>query len=448
MKNGEYILSAEKVGRAFWKLAIPALLTTLISQIYNLTDTYFIGLLRDTSMLSAVSLAMPVMWLVSAIGGMIGAGAPQLISLKMGAGDHDGAKRCRSFCIFGTLIMSLAITPVALMLIGPMLGLMSKDSAVCAYAADYLQIIVAATGISAVGGAMQGVLRADGRTRQASIASMTGIVTNIILDPLFILTFDMGMAGAAWATALGSAASLAVGMFYLKGEISIKHVMPRAADIGLIFKISLASTVSSVITAFTVGMGFAIAGSFGGNTMASISVCSKIYSVAVSIVNALAFSIQPFIGYNYGAGDHDRLLKGLATSLGIGTAVCLAGTALFALGGGLLMRAFTDDAALIAGGAKMLRYMAVGLPVCALLMNAMSYLNGTGKAMRTLAVAMAKQVLIFVPVMLIMQHFFGETGMMLAYPIGDIISTIPAVALCVGEIKKIYSQRSSAVGAA
>lgn len=438
MKNGEYLLSRERVGKAFWKIAIPALLTTLVSQIYNLTDTYFIGLLNDTSMLSAVSIAMPFMWLVSALCSMIGAGAPQLISLKDGAGDRASSDRCRSFAVFGTLIMSLIISPVAYALIVPTLRLMNAEGPVLEYAAEYLRVIIATGVFSAVSGAMQGVLRAGGRTRQASIASMAGIVVNIILDPIFILGFGTGMSGAAWATALGSVASLIVSAVYVRGEVSIRHILPKAADVGLIFKISLASTVSSVITALTVGASFTAAATFGGNTMASVSVCSKIYSTVVSIVSALAFSIQPFIGYNYASGDHKRLMRGVFTSLGVGQAVCIAGAAAFACCGRLFMSCFTDDAALIEEGARMLRLLAIGLPVSALQMNAMSYLNGTGKAMRTLTVSLARQVVIFVPMMLIMQHFLGSTGLMLAYPVTDIIATVPAVVLCAGEIRRMF----------
>lgn len=440
MKNGEYLLSSEKVGRAFRKLAIPALLTALISQIYNLTDTYFIGLLKDTQMLSAVSIAMPFMWLVSALCGMIGAGAPQLISLKDGAGDRVSADKCRSFAVFGTLAMSLIISPVAYALIVPALRLMNAEGAVLEYAAEYLRIIIATGVISAVSGAMQGVLRAGGRTRQASIASMAGIVFNMILDPIFILGFGKGMAGAAWATALGSAASLAVSAIYVHSELNIRHILPAPADIGLIFKLSLASTISSVITAFTVGASFTAAASFGGNTMASVSVCSKIYSTVVSIISALAFSIQPFIGYNYASGDHKRLMRGLFTSLGIGQAVCIVGAAAFVCCGRVFMSCFTSDAALIDEGANMLRLLAIGLPVSALQMNAMSYLNGTGKAMRTLAVSLTRQLVVFVPMMLIMQHFLGSTGLMLAYPVTDVIATVPAAAMCSGEIKRMFRE--------
>ena len=439
MKNGEYLLSREKVSRAYRKLAVPALITTLISQIYNLTDTYFIGLLDNTAMLSAVSVAMPFMWLVSAVCGMIGAGAPQLISLKDGAGDSAASAKCTSFAVYGTLALSIIITPIAMLLIDPALGIMSNDGAVTAHAGEYLRIITDASPVTALGGALRGVLGAKGYAQRSSIAGVAGIIANIILDPIFILVFDMGMAGAAWATALGSAVTLVISIIYIRGCAPAKPALPSGADIGLMFKISLASTVSSVITAITVGLSFSMAADFGGELVASISVCSKIYSTVVSVVSALAFSIQPFIGYNYASGDHRRLMRGMLTSLGIGQAVCIAGTAAFALCGGAFMRCFTGDAALIAAGAKMLRLMSIGLPVAALQMNCMSYLSGTGKAIPTLILSLARQILLFVPIMLVMRSLWGETGMMMAYAVTDILAAIPAALMCAPEIRRMLT---------
>ena len=270
MKNGEYLLYSERVGRAVAKLALPSILSTMISMIYNLTDTYFIGLLRDTAQLSAVSVAMPVMWLVSALAGMIGNGAPQLISMKMGEGDAAAAEKCRSFCVFGNLLMSITITPLALLAAAPLLGAMGAEGAVLAHARTYLNIIIMGTAISASGVAMQSVLRSGGLTARASICSAAGIAANIILDPIFILALDMGMSGAALATVLGSAGAMIVGLVFVRGDISIRNAIPRRSDIARIFKLSLASTVSSIITSVTVGVSFTMASGFGTDIIPSV----------------------------------------------------------------------------------------------------------------------------------------------------------------------------------
>lgn len=444
MKNGEYLLSSERVGRAVAKLALPSILSTMISMIYNLTDTYFIGLLRDTAQLSAVSVAMPVMWLVSALAGMIGNGAPQLISMKMGEGDAAAAEKCRSFCVFGNLLMSIIITPLALLATAPLLGAMGAEGAVLAHARTYLNIIIMGTAISASGTAMQSVLRSGGLTARASICSAAGIAANIILDPIFILALDMGMSGAALATVLGSAVAMIVGIVFVRGDISIRNAIPRRSDIARIFKLSLASTVSSIITSVTVGVSFTMASGFGTDVIPSISVASKIYSLVVSLVSAIAFSLQPFIGYNYAAGSIPRLRRGINSALGAGTAICLAGAASFLLLGDKYMALFTSEPGIIASGVDMLRYMAISTPVLALQMTCASYLSATGQVVKTMITTLGRQVIIFIPAMLILQAVLGLPGLMLAYPITDIAATVLAVILCTGDIAFLYKKRSAA----
>ncbi|MBR6568975.1 MAG: MATE family efflux transporter [Clostridia bacterium] len=444
MTSGEYLLSTENLKTAFVKLAIPALLTTLISQIYNLTDTYFIGMLQNTAMLSAVSLAMPIMWLLNALTGIIAAGAPQLISIKDGAGEKEASIRCRSFAVLGTLILCIIIIPIAMVTINPVLSLLTKDTAVISYATEYLHITIAASILSSVSSAIQGVLRARGRTKHAGIASMAGIVTNICLDPLLIFVFNMGMRGAGLATALGAAISLVMCFFYIRGEISVKKFFPSVSDIALICKLSLASTVSSVITALSVSASFAMASSLSSNTMASIAVASKVYSTVISVISAIAFSIQPFIGYNYSSGNHIRLVKVLSISSIIGEIMGVISTLVFLFGGGMLMRLFTNDSLLVAFGTKMLRLLAIGLPVVAIQMNCMCYMSATGKAMHTLGISLTKQIL-SVFLMMLLQHFWNETGLMLSYPITEIVVAIPSVLLCFGEIARMSTaQKPSA----
>lgn len=443
MKNGEYLLSSAPLGRAVAKLALPAILTTMISMIYNLTDTYFIGLLRDTAQLSAVSLAMPIMWLFAAVANMIGAGAPQLISMKMGQGDSTGAKKCRSFCVFGTAAMSLLFTPIALLLITPLLRLMNGEGAILAHARDYLTIITLGTVVSATGGAIQNVLRAGGLSMQATICSVVGIVVNIVLDPILILGFDMGMQGAALATVLGSLVSLIVSIFFVRGEISLRKSIPSGRDMGNIFRYSLASTISSVITAVTVGMSFSMAAGFGEATLPSVSVASKIYSMVVSVVSALAFSIQPLIGYNYTSGNSTRMRKGLMTVLITGTAVSLVGMFSFLTMGKPYMAAFTNDPAIIASGVQMLKRQCLGLPVLALQMTCSSYFSATGQVSKTIISTLGRQVIIFVPLMAIMQAVMGEAGLMLAYPITDIIATVLAVILAIPDIRRLFKKQAA-----
>jgi len=440
MQKGEYLLKKERIGKAVWKLMLPAVLTSLISMIYNFTDTFFIGLLRNTDQLSALSLAMPLMWLFGTLPGLISAGAGQVISLKLGAGDKMGAKQVASFSVFGTLLLGLLSTAVSLPLMRPCLKMMGAQGAVLEYAAQYLGVIVLGH-VFAAGGAMLGVQSAHGRANIASIGNVIGIAVNIALDPLFIFVFDMGVTGAALATVLGSASSMVFGLIVSKGYLSVRNVIPDKKTVKKVFGLSLSSTATSIVSSLIVAATFSMATGFGNETVAAISVASKLYSFIVSLVSAMCFSLQPFAGYNYAADNRPRLRKGLLLSLGAGTAVCLAGMLLFLFAGGPYMRLFTEDPVVIGAGEKIIRYFAVSAPILALNMTAMMLLSATGKAMRSLIAGMSRQVLIFVPLMIVLRRFFGMDGLILAFPISDILATILACAMCAGDVRRIFGKK-------
>lgn len=442
MKTGEYLLKEEKVGRAMLGLVLPGVLSTMASTIYNFTDTYFIGLLRDTQQLSALSLAMPLMWLAGALSGVIGAGAGQVISLLLGKGERQGLARCRSFAVFGTLALSLLLTPLMLVCLRPALSMMGAQGAVLEYAAEYLQVIVGATAISAVSGAMQGVLRADGRTALSSIGSGIGILLNIVLDPILILAMHMGVRGAAIATALGSLASLIFCTIAVRKQISLRCAVPGWKIARQTLSLSMASTCTSVLNALIVALSFSVATGFGDGVVAAISVASKLYSFVVSVVSAIAFGMQPFVGYNFAAQSWKRLKEGIGCLLCTGTLICLVATAAFLLLGNGYMRLFTQENDVIEAGSRMIRTFAIGAPIVAVNMTAMMFLGATGKAWRSLLAGLSRQILIYMPVMLILQHFFGLDGLIVSYPVTDLLSTALAVALCAGDIKRIFAQQA------
>lgn len=440
MIKGEKMLANAPVGKVIWKLALPAILTTLISTIYNLTDTYFIGLTRDTAQLSAVSAAMPYMWLFSALWGIFAAGAPQLISLSLGKGETGEAQSIGRYAILAAGCAGFLLTPVGLLLMGPGLRLVGVEGEVLRHGENYLRWILLSGVFSALSGSFQGVLRAHGRALAASLSGAVGILVNIALDPVMIFALDMGIGGAGLATALGSAAAFVVGAACLRP--SLKGGLPDGKTRRRVLLNALPATVNSVILCCTMGFSLALASGDGGNTMAAVSVASKLYSVVVSIVSALAYSLQSFIGYHFGAGKYVRLRRGMVASLCAGTVFCLAGAAVFLAAGGPLMGLFTRDAALIAQGRQMLRCLCVGLPVAALQMSALSYLSATGKAVSALIVSLCRQVVIFLPMVGILNHFFGFVGLALAYPVTDVLSTVPALILCARD-RKLYSRKAA-----
>lgn len=440
MQNGEYLLAREKVGKAVWKLMLPSVLTTMISMIYNFTDTFFIGLLRDTQQLSALSLSMPLMWFFGALHGLISGGANQVISLRLGAGDREGAKRVASFSVCGTAALCLLGTLLSLCLLRPSLRLIGARGEVMEYALRYLAISFAGQ-IFATGSAMLGILQAHGRAHAASVGSIIGIAVNIALDPLFILVFDLGVAGAAAATVIGSACSFVYAFIVTRGEYSLKMAIPDAKTAKKVVALSLSSCITSVVNSLIVGLSFSMATGYGDEVVAAVSVGSKLYSFLCSLVSAVCFSLQAFVGYNYSAGNVRRLKKGLLLAFGLGTGLCLAGSVLFLMLPEQYMRLFTDDPAVLEAGAKMIRFFAIGAPLVALNMTCVMLLSATAQAVRSLIAGLGRQIVIFIPLLLALRALLGLDGIILSYPLTDILATLLALALAKNIVWQILRQK-------
>lgn len=428
--NGHALLSDAPVKRAVAHLAIPSVLSAILSIAYNLTDTYFVALLRDTAQLAAVSISMPAMMLLSAAVGLISSGAPSLISLLAGAGRTEDAARVRSFCVYGSLSIGLVATPLALLFIRPFLSLLGARDDVLFYAARYAGIVAAFSAAGGAQGAMQGVLKADGRAAEAGIGSALGILANAALDPLFIFGFKMGVSGAALATGLGGLISLCWFAARLRGTIPLRAINPGKTLARRSIALGLSGTLSNVLTALTVGVSLLLAADYGDALIAAVSVASKVYAISITLAAALAFSLQPFVGYNFAAEKRARMRRGIALSLGVGTAVCLSSAVAYLSFGDAFMRAFSDDPAIIRSGARMMRFFAIGVPFASLEMTAIMYLSATGQAGRSIVAGLGRQLVLFFPALFLLRALLGLDGLMLAYPATDVAAAALGMGLC------------------
>jgi len=420
----------ERPGRAVARMAVPALLTSMISLLYNLTDTYFVGLLRDTSQLSAVSLSMPVMWAISALCALLSAGAPQVISLLMGAGEMDSARRARSFSLWGTLLLSVILTPAALLLFVPVLRLMGAQGDTLLHARRYLLPILLCSPITALQSVASGHLRTDGKNAQSGIGSIIGVTGNILLDPLFIFGFRMGVSGAAVATCLGSLMALVFMLFCLRKDPSLRPMRPEKKIVKRILAMSMASTVSTLITSLTVAFSYTLTSDFGDGAMAAVSVGSRLYSIAVTLISALCFSIQPFVGFNYSAGAKSRMQSAMKVCFLAAMSIGVTAGLLFAFAGDTLMALFSDDPSVLSFGGIMMLSFALAAPIAAPQMMANMYLAATGRAFRSLIAMMARQTFFLMPAMYIFRAIWGFQGIAWVYPVSDLLAGVLAVILC------------------
>ena len=247
------VMEKMPIPSAILRLAIPTVFSTIISIIYNLTDTYFIGILDDPIQLGAISLAFPVFTFLQAVGNMFGLGAPSYISRCLGAKKYDEVRKTSAVSIYVTVIITFVLTLLILIFMEPILSLIGTSSDTVSPTKNYLHIIVGFAVILILQIILPALLRAEGKAKEAMIGMVIGTVVNIVLDPVMILALHMGVAGAAWATVIGNfCAVVFYVVVYLKGNTSLsiqpKDFKPSLQIFKEVIKIGLPSTIAQTLS--------------------------------------------------------------------------------------------------------------------------------------------------------------------------------------------------------
>ena len=273
------------------------------------------------------------------------------------------------------------------------------------------------------------------------MGNVLGIVTNIILDPVFIFTLRMGIRGAALATGLGYAVSMVYYLLRLRRSgtvlsIRLRDCRPDPAMVKDMVSVGSASCLSTLIVCVPMLIGNRFAAGFGDGLLAVVGIVSKVYSIIPTVVSGFAMGLQPFIGYNHGAYQRKRMLAGMLWAAAFGTGFCMIAELVFALVPGQLLGIFSSDPEVLYYGVHMLRYFLLYIPFVAVDMVMTVYLSATGRAMQSTILTLVKQLLLFVPLMLILSRYMGTDGMMLAQPLSALPTTAVAALFTASAMKK------------
>ena len=440
-----YLLKEEAPTRAVIKLGVPLIAGMFIMVLYNLVDTYFIGLMKDDFRLAAVNLAYPVMMVMIAISNMIGTGASSLIARSLGAGDTEKAEHTVTAGFVLTVINSAVVSAAGLLFLHPIVGLLGAKSNTFDYTAQYVQVLFIGS-IFTMGNYTFGqLLRSEGSVRYSVLGMVVGTLMNIVLDPLFIFTFGLGIRGAAIATVLGNAAGMATSLlFYMRGKTllspALKYIKPTAEILGEIFWVGVPATLETLLSfaAFIVNNNLAVA--YGELTVAAMGVAQKLLSVGNYVYQGFAAGTQPIMGYNYGAKNYSRMMKVLKSGLLVVTGTELFIMAAFGIFAPQLIGIFTDTAEVVDIGSRVLRTVMLILPfVGSISMSRMSF-QAMGKPQYAFGITLVRQLILYIPLLLLFDHCFGFTGMLFAQPVTEFIMAIVAVSMLARFIKGCSKQ--------
>ena len=435
-----YILREEKPAKAVVKLGVPLIAGMFIMVLYNLVDTYFIGLMRDDYQLAAVNLAYPVMMISIAISNMIGTGASSLIARSLGAGDREKADHTVTAGFVLTVVNSVIVAVLGLSLLGPIVTGLGAQANTFDYTRQYVQVILAGSLFTMGNYTFGQLLRSEGSVRQSVAGMIAGTIVNIMLDPIFIFGLGLEIRGAAIATILGNAAGMCVSLwFYLGGKTllspSFKYVRPTAEILKEIFWVGVPATLETLLTSAAYIVNNNLAVGYGELTVAAMGIAQKILSLGNYVYQGFAAGTQPIMGYNYGAKNYRRMIDVLKAGVMVcsGTELCIM--AVYGVFAPQLIGIFTDSAEVIATGSRVLRTIMCILPfVGAVSMSRMSF-QAMGKPQFAFAITLVRQLFLYVPLLLILNRVFGFGGIIWAQPVTEFIMMTVSLTLLYRVIK-------------
>lgn len=449
MKNENFdLMESAPVGKAILKLAIPTVFSTIITLVYNLTDTFFIGMLDDPLQLAAISLTFPVFLIIQAIGNIFGSGAPSYISRCLGARNYDEARHTSAVSLYSALAGTLIITVCCFLFMTPILNAIGTSSETIGPTRQYMSVICGFAFVLTLQIILPAMLRAEGKVRPAVTGMVIGTVLNIILDPIFILGLGWGVAGAAWATIVGNFGAVIYYLIYFIREKGIISIFPRDFKPSLtiyreVLKIGLPSSLAQIIMSFANILTNNLAVVYGDEVISAFGVAGKALMMIYMIVTGFVMGFTPFAGYNYGARNTHRLIAAIKFTMLTGTAGCIVFLFLFLGVGPLFMRAFTSNDSVIEVGVRLLHAQAWCVPTLAIQMTMMATFQATGQAIKAAIVNFGRQCIFFIPLLLILNSVWGLTGLMYAQSVADILTTLVALLIGIPFLKKLHKQDRS-----
>jgi putative MATE family efflux protein len=435
------LMEREKPALAIIKLALPMMVGMIAQMVYNMTDTFFIGQTGNPNMVAGISLAMPLFMVSQGVGNIFGIGASSYISRLLGARKDREAKQTCSVAFFTTLSMGLLMTAVLLLLRRPILRISGTSEVTFGYADDYFSIISAFIAIALLNIALSGMIRSEGATAKATQGMLIGIVINVILDPVFILVFNWGVAGAAWATVIGTAASAVYLCLHFVSpktalSISLKNFKPNGRMYAEILKIGVPAALSNIAMTVTLIFRNRVGASYGDLVVAGSGINQRVGSISFMLIMALAMGYQPFAGYNYGAKNYTRLKEGLGITVLYSTILSLFFTVIFVFWGRSIITLFIRDETTIDAGTRLLHATLWSLPFVGFQMTMMVTFQALGKSVLATIVTLGRDFLFYLPLLFIMNTIWRFNGFMYCQPIADALTTAVALILSIRLFKQ------------
>lgn len=449
MKNeNTELFERMRVSKAVITLVIPTIISQIITVIYNMADTFFIGQMNDPNQVAAATLAMPPFVMLTGIANLFGIGGASLISRSLGNGDRDKAKRCAAFSIWTAAAVALVYGVLMYSLRPVIFPILGTDANTYGYCSDYFLWTITVGGIPTVLSAcLAHLVRAEGYSKEASIGVALGGILNIILDPILIFPMKLGVEGAAIATMLSNTASMLYFILLIRKnknktviefsplKYTLKGGIPKE-----ILLVGFPSFVMMLMGTFSNTVLNKMVSSYSNEAIAGMGIAKKIDMLAFAIAGGMTQGVLPLIGYNYAAKNYERMRSSIKCSFAYSIAVSTLGAVLLFTCAVPVIKFFINDEQTVSYGQHFLRVICITCPAISITMMIISVFQATGQKVRPMIVSLLRKGGFDVPFMFIMNSAHGANGIPWATPISDLLAMLTALILFIPYWKRLNSK--------
>ena len=440
------------IPKAVLNLSVPMVLSSLVMVVYNLTDTYFVGMLNDAVQTAAVTIAATLLLAFNAINNLFGVGGSSMMSRALGAKDFETVKRSCSFSFWCSALFAVLFSVFFAILRNPCLRLLGATDETMQASCDYTLWTVTLGAVPAILHiVLSYFIRAEGSATHASIGTISGCVINMILDPIFILPWglDMGASGAGLATLLGNtfATLYFLGFIFIKRNrtfvcISPSKAIPSKSIAKSVFSVGIPASIQNLlnVTGMTILNNFAAG--YSSDVVASIGIAYKVYLVPMQICMGMSQGVMPLIGYNYASGNISRMKKALLFTYKVALIFLVAVSALMFIFPAPIISLFMKDAAIVSYGSYYLRSYALGLTFLCIDFIGVGCCQAIGKGGLTLIFAVMRKIILEIPFLFLLNHFLHEYGLAYAQGAAEFILSIASVIILVKLIRKLENREA------
>ncbi|MDD2247441.1 MAG: MATE family efflux transporter [Proteiniphilum sp.] len=443
--NRELEFQTKKISKLVWDYALPGIVGTTVNALYNVIGRIFIGQGVGALAISGLAITFPVMTLTSSIGMLVGSGAAARISISLGKKDKLTSEQILGNSLLLTIILNAIFISLFIIFLDPILMAFGASKLTLPYARDYLQIVLIGNVFVSLCYNFNAMMRASGYPKKAMFTMLIGAVFNLILTPLFLYVFDLGIKGVAWATVI----SMFIGMLFVMHHFtrinSLIRLRWRYIRLNKKIILSIISIGLSPFSMQVAGSAVAVLMNqslllYGGDlAVGAYGIINTVLMIFLMIILGLNQGTQPIIGYNYGARNFTRVLETLSYSLKVATVITILGFVCGQFFPGIFAAAFTTDTELLSITERGIRISIAALPLVGFQIVASSFFQSLGYAAKSIIQSLSRQLIFLVPGIIIFPRYLNLDGLWIAIPVSDTLAALLSLYLLIIQIRHLNS---------